>query len=103
MTERKPFSNDTASDQELDRALTDVLRTPPLDSHALERIRMAVEKEWRTSTIHRRSRAIRRWGWASLAAAVLVIALTTTWFANHAREPGGFGSISRTGANHIDT
>jgi ferric-dicitrate binding protein FerR (iron transport regulator) len=103
MTERQPFSNDTASDPELDRALTDVLRTPPLDSHALERIRVAVEKEWRTSTIHRRSRAIRRWGWASLAAAVLVIALTTAWFANHAREPVVFGSISRTDGNGIDT
>jgi ferric-dicitrate binding protein FerR (iron transport regulator) len=102
MTERQPFSSDTASDQEMDRALTDVLRTPPLDSQALERIRVVVEKEWRTSTIHRRSRAIRRWGWASLAAAVLVIALTTAWFANHAGEPVVFGSISRSDANGID-
>src|SRR4030088_55678 len=56
MTERQPFSSDTGSDKELDGALTDVLRTPPLDSQALERIRVAVEKEWRASTtLHRRS------------------------------------------------
>jgi ferric-dicitrate binding protein FerR (iron transport regulator) len=103
MTERQPFSSDTGSDKELDRALKDVLRTPPLDSQALERIRVAVEKEWRASTtLHRRSHAIRRWRWASLAAAVLVIALTTTWFANRAGGPAVFGSIARSDGNGID-
>jgi ferric-dicitrate binding protein FerR (iron transport regulator) len=102
MTEREPFSGDPGSDKELDRALTDVLRTPPLDAQALARIRVVVEKEWRASTtLHRRSRAIRRWGWASLAAAVLVIAVTTAWFAKFAGEPVVFGSISRSEVNGI--
>jgi ferric-dicitrate binding protein FerR (iron transport regulator) len=101
MTERQP--SDTGSEKELDRALTDVLRTQPLDSQALERIRAVVENEWRASTaLHRRSRALRRWGWASLSAAVVVIALTTTWFAKHAREPAVFGSITRSDGNGID-
>jgi ferric-dicitrate binding protein FerR (iron transport regulator) len=98
MTERHPFLGDTGSDKELDRTLTDLLRAPPLDPRALERIRVAVESEWRTSTaLHRRSRAIRRWGWASLAAAVVVIAVTTAWFAKFAGDPVVFGSISRSG------
>jgi ferric-dicitrate binding protein FerR (iron transport regulator) len=103
MTERPPFSSGIGSDEELERTLTDVLQPPPLDSQALERIRVAVENEWRTSTaLRRRSRAIRRWRWASLAAAVLVIALTTTWFAKHTAEPAVFGSISRSDGNGID-
>jgi uncharacterized protein (DUF1684 family) len=101
MTERQP--SDTGSDQELDRTLTDVLRAQPLDSQALERIRAVVENEWRASTaLQRRSRAVRRRGWASLSAAVVVIALTTAWFAKHTREPAVFGSISRSDENGID-
>jgi hypothetical protein len=97
MTERQPPSNDPGSDKELDRTLTDVLRTPPLDSQALERIRVVVENEWRASTLlQRRTRTIRRWRWASLSAAVVLIALTTAWFAKHTGEPAVFGSISRS-------
>jgi hypothetical protein len=96
MTERDPYSSDTGSDNEFDRTLTDLLRAPPLDPQALERIRVVVENEWRTSTVlHRRTRGVRRWGWASLAAAVVVIAVTTAWFAKFAVEPAVFGSISR--------
>jgi ferric-dicitrate binding protein FerR (iron transport regulator) len=103
MTERPPFSSDPGSDQELDRTLTDLIPAPPLDSQALERIRVVVESEWRTSTaLQRRSRAVRRWAWASLAAAVLVIAVTTAWFAKFAGEPAVFGSISRADGNGID-
>jgi FecR-like protein len=103
MTERQPFSGDTGSDKELDRTLTDVLQAPPLDSQALERIRVAVENEWRTSTAsRRRSRVIRRWRWASLGAAVVVIALTTAWFARPTGEPAVFGSISRSDGNGIE-
>ena len=103
MTERQPFSSDTGSDKDLERTLTDVLRAPPLDSQAMERIRVAVENEWRTSTaLRRRSRAIRRWRWASLGAAVVVIALTTTWFARQNGEQPVFGSISRSDGNGID-
>jgi ferric-dicitrate binding protein FerR (iron transport regulator) len=97
MTERQPFASDPESDKELDRTLTDVLRTPPLDAQALERIRAVVENEWRASiAAPRRSRAVRAWGWASLSAAVVLIALTTTWFARHAGTPQVFGSISRS-------
>jgi ferric-dicitrate binding protein FerR (iron transport regulator) len=97
MTERQPPSNDPGSDQELDRTLTDVLRTPALDSQALERIRVVAENEWRASTqLQRRSRSIRRWRWASLSAAVVLIALTTAWFAKRTGEPAVFGSISRS-------
>src|ERR1700676_640341 len=103
MTEIPPFSGDNGSDKELDRTLTDLLRAPPLDSQALERIRVVVENEWRTSTaLQRRSRAIRRWGWASLAAVVVVIAVTTTWFAKFAGEAVVFGSISRSDGVGID-
>jgi ferric-dicitrate binding protein FerR (iron transport regulator) len=99
MTERDPFSSDSGSDQEVDRTLTDLFRAPPLDSQALERIRVVVENEWRTSTaLHRRTRAIRRWGWASLAAAVVMVAVTTAWFTKFAGEPAVFGSISRSGS-----
>jgi ferric-dicitrate binding protein FerR (iron transport regulator) len=97
MTERQPPANDPGSDHELDRTLTDVLRTPSLDAQALERIRVVVENEWRASTLlQRRSRSIRRWTWASLSAAVVLIALTTAWFAKHTGEPVVFGSISRS-------
>jgi ferric-dicitrate binding protein FerR (iron transport regulator) len=103
MTERDPFSSDTGSDNEFDRTLTDLLRAAPLDSQALERIRVVVENEWRTSTaLQRRRRAVRRWGWASLAAAVVVIAVTTAWFAKFAGEPAVFGSISRSEGNSSD-
>jgi ferric-dicitrate binding protein FerR (iron transport regulator) len=103
MTERQPFASDPESDKELDRTLTDVLRTPPLDAQALERIRMVVENEWRASTASpRRSCAVRRWGWASLSAAVVLIALTTTWFARHAGTPAVFGSVSRSDGDGVD-
>jgi ferric-dicitrate binding protein FerR (iron transport regulator) len=103
MTERQPFPGDTGSDQEIDRTLTDVLQAPPLDPQALERVRVAVENEWRKSTAsRRRSRAIRRWRWASLGAAVVVIVLTTTWLARPTGEPAVFGSISRSDGNGID-
>jgi ferric-dicitrate binding protein FerR (iron transport regulator) len=103
MTERPPFSGDGGSDKELDRTLTDLLRAPPLDSQALERIRVVVENEWRTATAsHRRSRAIRRWGWASLAAAVVVVAVTTAWLAKFAGEAAVFGSISRSDGIGVD-
>ena len=101
MTERQPFASDPESDKELDRTLTDVLRTPPLDAQALERIRVAVENEWRASTASpRRSRAVRRW--TSLSAAVVLLALTTTWFARHAGTPAVFGSISRSDGDGVD-
>ena len=103
MTERQPSSSDAGSDNELDRTLTDVLRTPPLDSQALERIRVAVENEWRKSTaLRRRSRAVRRWGWASLGAAVVLIAVSATWLVKFAGAPVVFGSISRSDGNDID-
>src|SRR3984893_11296989 len=96
MTERDPFSSDAGSDSEFDRTLTDLLRAPPLDSQALTRIRVVVENEWRKSTeLHRHARAVRRGRWASLAAAVVVIAVTTAWFAKFAGEPAMVGSISR--------
>jgi len=99
MTERDPFSSDAGSDSEFDRTLTDLLRAPPLDSQALTRIRVVVENEWRKSTeLHRHARAVRRGRWASLAAAVVVIAVTTAWFAKHPGEPAVFGSISRSDA-----
>jgi hypothetical protein len=103
MTERQPFASDPESDKELDRTLTDVLRTPPLDAQALERIRAVVENEWRASTAPQlRSHAVRRWGWASLSAAVVLIALMTTWFARHAEAPAVFGTISRSDGDGVD-
>jgi ferric-dicitrate binding protein FerR (iron transport regulator) len=103
MTDRQPSSTGPGSDKELDRTLTEVLREQHLDSQALARIRAVVENEWRASTaLHRRSRAIRRWGWATLAAAVVIIAVATTWFAKLAGEPAVFGSVSRSDGNGID-
>jgi ferric-dicitrate binding protein FerR (iron transport regulator) len=52
--------------------------------------------------LRRRSRAIRRRRWASLGAAVVVIALTMTWFAKQNGEQAVFGSISRSDGNGID-
>lgn len=97
MTEQPPSSSDPGSDKELDRTLADVLRTAALDSQALERIRVVVENEWRASTaLQRRSRTIRHWKWASLSAAIVIIALTATWFTKNPGEPAVFGSISRS-------
>jgi hypothetical protein len=90
-------------DTDLDRALTEALRLPTFDPQAIDRVRAAVEHEWRVSVMAgRRARQARRRRWASLAAAVSVTAVMGTWFAKTATDRMEFGSIARLGGGNID-
>src|SRR5437879_11493724 len=101
MTERQ--SEHEKSDADVDRALTDTLRTRPLDPQALARVREAVAHEWRaTAAPNRSSVRSRRWLWVSLAAAVAVVTLTLGWFSRPAGVAVRFGSISRADSGDID-
>src|ERR1700736_1804735 len=103
MTERDFSDGDKDLDMDLDRTLTDALRPRPFDPQALDRVRAAVEPEWRVSAMAgRRARQARRRRWASLAAAVSVIAVMGTWFAKTATDRVELGSITRLGGGNID-
>jgi ferric-dicitrate binding protein FerR (iron transport regulator) len=103
MTERDRSDGDKDVDTDLDRTLTDALRPPAFDPQALDRVRAAVEHEWRVSAMAgRRARQARRRRWASLAAAVSVLAVTVTWFVRPAVDRVEFGSITRLGSGNVD-
>ncbi|MDB6088013.1 MAG: hypothetical protein JWN85_797 [Gammaproteobacteria bacterium] len=103
MTERHSGDGEERSDAEVDSALTDALRTRPMDPRALARMREAVAHEWRASvaTEHRPLRS-RRWLWTSLAAAVAISTLTLGWFAWPVTAPVSFGSIARSETGDVE-
>jgi ferric-dicitrate binding protein FerR (iron transport regulator) len=96
-------SAEEKSDADLDHALSDALRTEPLDPQALARVRAAVENEWRAAAaVKRRSSQSRRWLWTSLAASIALGALALGWFARPGGTAASFGSISRLNSGDLD-
>ena len=81
MTERRPPSDDSGSDENLERLLAAALVTQTLDAAARERVRAAAEREWRIAAIdtrNRRGRVVRhRWYLGlGLAAGLAVLAVS---------------------------
>jgi hypothetical protein len=90
-------------DADLDHALSDALRTEPLDPQALARVRAAVENEWRAAAaVKRRSSQSQRWLWTSLAASIALGTLALGWFARPGGIAASFGSISRLNSGDMD-
>jgi hypothetical protein len=101
MTEGRSQNSDPASSE--DELLTSAFRTPALSEDALERVRAAVEDEWRATTTvgaavgRRRTAPSSRLRWFALAAAVVVAVGVTSWIARPpARTAAPLGSVSRT-------
>jgi hypothetical protein len=95
--------DEDALDAQLDRALTDALRTQALGPDAVARIRLAAEREWKLATGKggRASRA--RFGlWASLAAALGIVALTVLWYGSPVADPAIFGLVARSGVGDAE-
>jgi hypothetical protein len=92
-----------ALDAQLDRALTDALRTQPLGPDAVARIRLATEREWKLAT-GKGGRALRsRVGlWASLAAALGIVALTVLWYGSQVADSAIFGLVARSDIGSAD-
>jgi hypothetical protein len=92
-----------ALDAQFDRALTDALRTQPLGPDAVARIRLATEREWKLAT-GKGGRAVRARArlWASLAAALGVVALIVLWHVSPVTDSAIFGLIARSEVGDAD-
>jgi hypothetical protein len=104
MTEGGSDGQDGGWDAQVDRALTDALRTQPLSPDAMARIRVATEREWRLATGKGGARSTRgRVGlWASLAAALGIVALAVLWYVSPVADAATFGLIARSDAGDAD-
>jgi ferric-dicitrate binding protein FerR (iron transport regulator) len=101
VTDERSQNADPASGE--DELLKAALRTPAMSQDALERVRDAVEREWRAATIADAARGRRRAALPSrvrrfaVAAAVLVAAAGVAWWLARPPTPGLLlGSVSRT-------
>lgn len=100
MTDERSQNPDSSSED----ALRSALRTPAINPDALERVRAAVEREWRAATIadaelgRRRAALSSRLRRFAVAAAVLVAAAGVVSWLVRPPAPGLLlGSVSRTG------
>jgi hypothetical protein len=101
MTEERSQNSDPApSEGEL---LTSALRTPALSEDALERVRVAVEDEWRATAIvgaavrRQHTAPSSRLRWFALAATVVAAVGVASWITRPpARTAAPLGSVSRT-------
>jgi hypothetical protein len=93
------------TEDDLDLSLAAALRVTSLSEEAKQRLRTAVEREWReavsadrvTGEREPRSAIALRLGWLAAAAAVLVAVGVGTWIARpSARAAPAFGAVSRT-------
>ncbi len=102
MTDGRSRNSDPVSSE--DELLTSAFRTPALSQDALERVRAAVEDEWRTTTTvgtavgKQRTAPSSRLRWFALAAAAVVAAVgVTSWVARPpAQTAAPLGLVSRT-------
>jgi len=101
MTEERSQNSDPASSE--DELLTAAFRTPALSEDALERVRAAVEDEWRATTTvgaavgRQRTAPSSRLQWFALAAAVVAAVGVASWIARPpAQTAAALGSVSRT-------
>lgn len=93
--------NSVASDEE--KLLASALRTSGLSQEGLERVRAAVEREWRAATTEgtvvrgRRNTPSFRIRWVAAAAAAAVVAVgVASWVARPPVRAASLGSVSRT-------
>src|SRR5260221_4829896 len=101
MTEARSKNSDAASSE--DELLTSALRTPALSEDALERVRVAVEDEWRATTIvgaavrRQHTAPSSRLRWFALAATVVAAVGVASGIARPpAQTAPPVGSVSRT-------
>jgi ferric-dicitrate binding protein FerR (iron transport regulator) len=102
MTERPSGDDDKEPGQDVGPALTDALRTEPLDPRALARMHAVVGQEWRSAAgIGHRSWRPHRRLWLSLAAAA-GLAAVATWFAVSPVNSTALGSVARLDRSDSD-
>jgi hypothetical protein len=101
MTDERSRNSEPSSIE--DDLLTSALRTPALSQEGLERVRAAVEREWRATIPQgavagkRRTALSSRLRWFAMAAAAVVAAVgVTSWVARLPVQTAPVGSISRT-------
>ena len=98
MTEGGGNGLDKGWEAQVDRALKDALRAPPLSPDAIARIRVAAEREWQLTT--RKSNGRPRRGrlvlWASVAAAIGTMALGLLWYTSQGAHSATFGRVARS-------
>jgi hypothetical protein len=103
MSERNEDGIEDLERVRAERALTEALRPRTLDPAALERMRAAVDPEWRenhppaeveTRPIH--------WRWASLAAAIVLVAFAAVLYWRPQGETFTFGTIVRVDVGMAD-
>jgi hypothetical protein len=100
MTDERSRNSDPSSSE--DELLTSALRTPALSQGALERVRIAVEREWRAAATvgaeagKQRTAPRARVRWLALAAAVVAAVGVAPWIARPPAQTIPMGSISRT-------
>jgi ferric-dicitrate binding protein FerR (iron transport regulator) len=95
MTEKAPDHSDDGVDPEIDRMLKNTLPADYLGPEALERVRSVAEKEWQVQMARRQRSNRRRWALASMAAALVLVAVTGIWFVRPTTAPTLFGSVDR--------
>jgi ferric-dicitrate binding protein FerR (iron transport regulator) len=95
MTEKAPDHSDDGVDPEIDRMLKNTLPADYLSPEALERVRSVAEKEWQVQMARRQRSNRRRWALASMAAALVLVAVTGIWFVRPTTAPTLFGSVYR--------
>jgi hypothetical protein len=101
MTDERSRNSEPSSIE--DELLTSALRTPALSQEGLERVRAAVEREWRATIPQgavagkRRTALSSRLRWFAMAAAAVVAAVgVTSWVARLPVQTSALGSISRS-------
>ncbi len=99
MTDKRSQNSDPFSNE--NELLTSALRMPALNQDALERVSVAVEREWRAATSGaaagtQRTAPSSRRRWFALAAAVVAAVGVVSWIARPPAQAALFGSVSRT-------
>jgi hypothetical protein len=99
MTDEDSRNSVTSGEEKL---LTSALQTSGLSQEGLERVRAAVEREWRAATIEgtvvrgRRNAPSFRMRWVAAAAAAVVVAVgVASWVARPPVRAASLGSVSR--------
>jgi ferric-dicitrate binding protein FerR (iron transport regulator) len=95
MTEKLPDHSDDMVDAEIDRMLKNTLPADYLSSQALDRVRSVAEKEWQLLMARRQRLNRRRWALVSMAAALLIVAVSGIWFVRPTTPQALFGSVYR--------